>query len=112
MSKEKTDLKKAESICSVKGMRTAVFRKAHDKVKEFELAGNTLMPDDWRKMLSESWVEITDDISKTCNQSGVYEEKESTEIQSVEQVEQSPAAPEDVSTDEVPGEMLEDDTNA
>ena len=111
MSEEKTESKEAASICSVKGMRSAVFKRAHDKVKEFELAGNTLMPDEWKEMLSEAWVEITDEISKTCNQSGVSEEKESTGKQSVEQVEQAPAAPEDVSTDEVLREMPEDDIN-
>jgi hypothetical protein len=112
MSKEKTDLKKAESICSIKGMRSAVFKKAHDKAKEYELEGKILMPNDWKEMLSEAWVEVTDDIAKTCNQSGASEEKESTEIQSVEQAEQEPTASEDLSSDEVPEEIPKDDINA
>jgi len=93
-------------------MRSAVFKKAHGKAKEYELAGNTLLPDEWQEMLSEAWVEITDKISKTCNQSGIYEEKASTGKQSVVQVEQAPAAPEDVSSDEVSEEVQKDDTNA
>ena len=112
MSEEKIKSKEAVSICSVKGMRSTVFRRAHDKAKEYELAGNTLMVKDWRKMLSESWVEVTDEIAKTCGQSGVSEEKESAEQQPLEQVEQEPAAQEDASSDEVLDDMPKDDTNA
>jgi len=43
---------------------------------------------------------------------GIYEEKASTGKQSVVQVEQAPAAPEDVSSDEVSEEVQKDDTNA
>lgn len=51
MSEGKIESKEAASICSVKGMRSAVFKKAHDKAKEFELAGNTLMPENWKEMI-------------------------------------------------------------
>ncbi len=109
MSEEKAESKKTASICSIKGMRSAVFKRAHDKVKEYEHKGNTLMPENWKEMLSDSWVEVTDEIAKTCGQPGEHEKQEPSEEQSMEQ---EPALPEDVSPDETSEVIQKDELNA
>jgi len=111
MNDEKTESKDAVSICSIKGMRKIVFEKAHKKSKEYEDAGNILMPDDWKKMLSKAWVEVTEEIAKTCNQPGKPEWQESTEERFMGQEDQEPTVLEDVSSDEVSEKIRKDDKN-
>jgi len=53
-------------FCTFRGLRPAVFKKAHQKAKELELSGKVLYSDDWKKIMHQSWKEMKEEVKKSC----------------------------------------------
>jgi len=66
MSGKNIETEETPAVCSIKGMRSIVFKKAHEKAKDFESKGDILMHDDWKKILSETWVNVTKEVAEIC----------------------------------------------
>jgi len=96
-------------ICTYRGLKPEIFKRAHKKAKELELSGKMLLLSDWRKILSDCWDEVKEEVEKVCHctqpeekQQELPEEKlEHKTEQRIKQMEQTDdSAPEQTSAEE------------
>ena len=55
------------AICTYRGFKPEVFRRAHKKAQELESTGKVLLSEDWKKIVSESWNEVKKEVKELCS---------------------------------------------
>jgi len=66
-------------ICTYRGLKPEVFKRAHKKAKKLELSGKVLLSDDWRKIVHQSWKEVKEEVKKICPCNQPIDEKTTEE---------------------------------
>jgi len=95
------------------GKRSIAFKKAHEKAKKLESSGKILMSEDWKKIVSESWDDVKEEVEKVCSSVPPISEKPLVESVSEERTddmrEEILVSEEEPSEEEQP---IEQDTDA
>ena len=78
------------SICTYRGLKPEVFKRAHKKAKEAETSGKVLMTDDWKNIVHQSWKEVKEEIKEICSSIPPIDEISKDEFVSNEKPEDIP----------------------
>jgi len=55
------------AICTYRGLKPEVFRRAHQRANELEVSGKVLLTDDWKTIVHRSWKEVKAEAKKICS---------------------------------------------
>ena len=84
---KKIEKEEIPKICTFRGLKPEVFKRAHKKAQELESSGKVLLLDDWKEIVSESWKEVKEEVKKICSCVQPISEKSEGEL-TVEEIQE------------------------